>query len=550
MGDAPPQSAYARFGCWPCAHDGREVEIGITPRSLDVLPGPSYALDETALSFLPGDGWERFQIQRWRGQPEEGAEFVFDPETVVAFKRRLLLAGATLMDLHVSWRVTRFLSSGGFAEVFAIERIDVDGKPPPHLPVVKEAALKVFKNGLHGPEADKTWRAFRHEVKVLRRAQGHPNILPLYGAYHNRTRQQTPEGAQVQVRPALAVQRMRELLWNGALRIHPAPGDPPRVEERAAMRYLSDLLSALSFLHGRRVVHRDIKLDNLMLNFDDQLVLCDFGLATQADPAKKGQKADCCGTVGYLAPEVIRAARTQERVEVDVFKADVFAVGVVAFKLLSGRSTFAGGNLKEVFRNNLYFNISLEHLEPLPELAQQAVLQLLAELHDRPTARNALLHPWYKEEDAKLDDVGYPSLPEVSLPEGDVPPLSSLLGSARAPSFLKSRLPSIIRKWHSGSLSTPRGSRDGSAAPSRTASMSPQTRTDSLGTSQATPRSSKQRDTPPDPQLGELERHFRAMPTPVRRRGDDGPEPEAKEDPTPRPPPAPEGGKRFFGRRR
>eukprot|EP00953_Heterococcus_sp_UTEX-ZZ885_P002758 2012-Heterococcus_DN1.PRE.1 len=78
--------------------------------------------------------------------------------------------------------------------------------------------------------------------------------------------------------------------------------------ERTVASYMGQVLSGLAYLHSHGVVHRDLKLGNLMLSADGQrLKLGDFGLATALESA--GAEADCelqtiCGTPNYMAPEI------------------------------------------------------------------------------------------------------------------------------------------------------------------------------------------------------------------------------------------------------
>jgi hypothetical protein len=69
-------------------------------------------------------------------------EIYFTPRVPAQLKRVLLEAGATLMDLHATWRVTGFLADGGFADVFRVLPVLVDGERQSHLPDVQDAALK------------------------------------------------------------------------------------------------------------------------------------------------------------------------------------------------------------------------------------------------------------------------------------------------------------------------------------------------------------------------------------------------------------------------
>lgn len=109
------------------------------------------------------------------------------------------------------------------------------------------------------------------------------------------------------------------------------------------------LLQNLTVLHSHRIIHRDLKPDNLMFaNKQDpsSLVLVDFGLAIyETEPKFLFPK---CGTPGYVAPEVL-----QSRMDFKYnCKADLFSVGCIFYKLLTGINLFLGSSFEEVLQSN------------------------------------------------------------------------------------------------------------------------------------------------------------------------------------------------------
>lgn len=113
-----------------------------------------------------------------------------------------------------------------------------------------------------------------------------------------------------------------------------------------------NLLSALDYLHQNLIVHRDIKLENILMvesNDDSKILLADFGLCSKIDGAYLNEP---CGSPGYMAPELIHGPDYGTKV-------DIFSAGIILYTLLSGISAFPGSTDNEILeaniRGKLYF---------------------------------------------------------------------------------------------------------------------------------------------------------------------------------------------------
>ena len=166
--------------------------------------------------------------------------------------------------------------------------------------------------------------------------------------------------------------------------------------ESDARPVMQNFISALEYLHSKNIVHRDLKPENLLLaskenNWD--LKIADFGLATIIeDPTKKLTLR--CGSPGYVAPELLREKGYD-------CMSDMFSVGVIFYIILTGRPLFKGNTPEEILDKNMRcdYQFSDRQWENISESAKDLVLKLLKESPDeRITASNALLHPWFSQE--------------------------------------------------------------------------------------------------------------------------------------------------------
>src|SRR5207245_10518985 len=114
---------------------------------------------------------------------------------------------------------------------------------------------------------------------------------------------------------------------------------------------LIQMCRALGFAHDRGIVHRDVKPSNVIMTPDGRVKLTDFGLArVQAAEPKPGDE-DVVGTVEYMSPEQIRGLAVDRR-------ADIYALGIMAFEMLSGDVPF---------RAESPYDVLLAHVtNPLP----------------------------------------------------------------------------------------------------------------------------------------------------------------------------------------
>jgi eukaryotic-like serine/threonine-protein kinase len=222
---------------------------------------------------------------------------------------------AALADRYL---LERELGQGGMATVYLAEDLKHHRK----------VAVKVLR-----PELAATMgsQRFFREIEVAAQLQ-HPHILPLHDSGE-------AEGFLYYVMPYVEGDSLRDrLAHHGELAVH------------EAIKILSEVVDALAYAHSRGVVHRDIKPDNIMLSGRHALVT-DFGVAKAVSEATGRQTLTttgmALGTPIYMAPEQAAADPHLDH------RVDIYAVGVLAYELLTGRPPFTGPTPQRVLAAHL-----------------------------------------------------------------------------------------------------------------------------------------------------------------------------------------------------
>lgn len=161
-----------------------------------------------------------------------------------------------------------------------------------------------------------------------------------------------------------------------------------RLEEASAKEVAVSLLRGIAHLHEVGVIHRDIKLENVMVEANSGLssVIIDFGLAIGA----KEDRGTACGTPGYVAPEVLHKQQYCEKV-------DIYSAGVVLYMLLSGSSPFPGPTESAILQRNKQSQVTFagKGWDGVSTQARNLVLRMTEpDPLLRITAQKALKHPW------------------------------------------------------------------------------------------------------------------------------------------------------------
>lgn len=164
-----------------------------------------------------------------------------------------------------------------------------------------------------------------------------------------------------------------------------------RMEEPTAKKVFRQVVAGVAYLHANGVIHRDLKLANLLLNAKGEVKISDFGLAARTSD----DHATMCGTPNFIAPEVL--ASDGEPYDEAV---DVWSLGCILYCLLLGKAPFEGRKVSETLENvaNAAAN-PLKFPDGFSASAGDLIKRLLSsEPRNRPSAQQILLHPWLREQ--------------------------------------------------------------------------------------------------------------------------------------------------------
>ncbi|GMF27484.1 unnamed protein product [Phytophthora fragariaefolia] len=112
------------------------------------------------------------------------------------------------------------------------------------------------------------------------------------------------------------------------------------LHERYVAFYAACVVSALEYLHGRGVLYRDLKLENLVLDADGYAKLIDFGLAKPNATRTSERSSTMCGSAEYMAPEILQHKPYDQRV-------DIWSFGILLYEMLFGTTPFYHANIRE-----------------------------------------------------------------------------------------------------------------------------------------------------------------------------------------------------------
>ena len=171
-------------------------------------------------------------------------------------------------------------------------------------------------------------------------------------------------------------------------------------EERAKV-VIFQVLQGVRYLHRFGIVHRDLKLENIMMsNSTDRAVpkIVDFGLSKIIGPNETATEP--FGTLGYVAPEVLKKQPYS-------FSCDMWSIGCILYALISGSLPFDHNNQKELMRMTMEDSLKfdLPTWDNISSQCKNLITDLLKKSSSqRIRIEEAMLHPWFDSARVKLNE--------------------------------------------------------------------------------------------------------------------------------------------------
>ncbi|CAD8207846.1 unnamed protein product [Paramecium octaurelia] len=260
----------------------------------------------------------------------------------------------------------------------------------------KKVAIKIFKSN-HGTAAN--IKTLTNEINILKQLN-HPNLVNLIE--FNSALQYRRKNGQKEQRVCIIL----ELAEGGELFEYVASSG--RFSPETSRFYFKQLLSAMSYMASKDICHRDLKLENVLLDENFNLKVADFGFAKVMETAKI---RTILGTPGYMAPEILA------KKDYNGTKADIFSAGVIFFIIHAGSPPFSTASEKDQYFKLILLNkweqfwtFHLKYKGGNPEFFPQEFRNLMMGMlapnpDQRFTLEQCMQHPWVNGPVATLEQI-------------------------------------------------------------------------------------------------------------------------------------------------
>lgn len=262
------------------------------------------------------------------------------------------------------YRRLRYLGSGGFAKVYEYQNIELN----------TSVAIKIIeKKSLTKP---RLLQKLVSEIKI-QKSLNHSHIVKLHSYIEDSDH----------------VYIILDLCSHNSL--NDLLKRRKRLTEREIRHFVYQILLGLSYLHRLSIIHRDIKLANILIDNKMDAKIADFGLASKIEYQGE-RKRTVCGTPNYIAPEVLEGNHSYE--------ADIWSIGVLIYTMLVGYPPFQTDSLKKTYkrikRSNYTFPDHLHLSVTVKDLIRQI---LVVDPNKRPSIQTLFEHDFFIKQEVPVN---------------------------------------------------------------------------------------------------------------------------------------------------
>lgn len=166
--------------------------------------------------------------------------------------------------------------------------------------------------------------------------------------------------------------------------------------EGQAKGLMVQILSGLEYLHAHNILFRDIKLENILFDAQGKIKITDFGLS-KPDIDEDEITYSYCGSPEYMAPEMLAKSGHS-------YQVDFYALGILLYELLFGRSPFYAPKKEDIFHAILHSEPKFPKTPPVSKEVKSLIKGLLAKnpnhrIGSLKGVREILSHPWFRIQD-------------------------------------------------------------------------------------------------------------------------------------------------------
>lgn len=293
------------------------------------------------------------RIEKEEGETEEVSSIKKDIQT--SFK---IGSEGPKTTLHY-YRILKLLGKGSFGKVYMASQVLTN----------RVVAIKCLDKKVMKEESRKN--KIMHELLMFKTLAGHPNVIQIYEVFENRK---------------YFFFVMEYASGGDLLHLMKKKG---RLSESQARNIFVQLIRGLKFIHSKRILHRDIKLDNVLLTDNDgelKAKICDFGVSRNVGDGEVINEQ--CGTPAYIAPEIIKKKGYKD------FGADIWSLGVLLYAMVMGAMPFKANDIDGLHQKIKDRDCDMSDDQASDEVKDLLERMLTVDPMHRITLSQVISHPW------------------------------------------------------------------------------------------------------------------------------------------------------------